>query len=47
MLIFPTWADNKNKVKELINQLLSRNPSGRIGGSFDNLKLHPWFVGFN
>ena len=44
---FPTWVDNKNKVKEFINQLLSKNPANRLGGNFENLKAHPWFVGLN
>ena len=46
-LVFPKWLDNKNKVKEFINQLLAKNPAGRLGGNFDNLKAHPWFVGMN
>ena len=46
-LVFPKWVDNKNKVKEFINQLLAKNPAGRLGGNFDNLKIHPWFVGLN
>jgi cGMP-dependent protein kinase 1 len=44
-LVFPRWADNKNKIKEFINQLLSKNPASRLGGNFDNLKSHPWFMG--
>ncbi|OMJ90315.1 hypothetical protein SteCoe_7339 [Stentor coeruleus] len=46
-LVFPQWVDNKNKVKEFISQLLSKNPSSRLGGSFDKLKSHPWFIGLN
>ncbi|OMJ91623.1 hypothetical protein SteCoe_5769 [Stentor coeruleus] len=46
-LIFPQWIDNKNKVKEFISQLLSKNPASRLGGSFDKLKTHPWFIGLN
>lgn len=46
-LIFPKWLDNKNKVKEFINQLLSSNPANRLGGNFDNLKSNSWFVGFS
>lgn len=46
-LVFPKWVDNKNKVKEFINQLLSKNPASRLGGSFENLKAHSWFVGLN
>ncbi|OMJ95133.1 hypothetical protein SteCoe_1499 [Stentor coeruleus] len=46
-LVYPKWVDNKNHVKEFINQLLSKNPASRIGGNFDNLKNNPWFIGFN
>lgn len=46
-LNFPPESDNKDKVKDLIAQLLSKNPATRIGGSFDNLKIHPWFIGIN
>jgi len=34
--------------KNLINQLLDKNnPSNRLGGSYNNLKNHPFFVGFD
>ena len=46
-LVFPKGVDNKNKVKEFITQLLNKNPANRLGGNFDNLKAHPWFVGLN
>jgi cGMP-dependent protein kinase len=46
-LIFPKWLDNKNRIKEFINQLLSKNPANRLGGSFENLKANVWFSGFN
>ena len=46
-LVFPQWVDNKYKIKELINQLLSKNPASRLGGNFEKLKSHPWFLGFN
>ncbi|OMJ74577.1 hypothetical protein SteCoe_26476 [Stentor coeruleus] len=46
-LVFPQWIDNKNKVKEFISQLLSKNPASRLSGSFDKLKSHPWFIGLN
>ena len=46
-LIFPKWLDNKNRVKEFINQLLSKNPANRLGGSFENLKANVWFSGMN
>ena len=46
-LIFPKWLDNKNRIKEFINQLLSKNPANRLGGSFENLKANVWFSGMN
>lgn len=46
-LNFPKWLDNKNRVKEFISQLLSKNPANRLGGSFENLKANVWFSGFN
>ena len=46
-LVFPKWVDNKNKVKEFINQLLSKNPAIRTSGSIDGFKAHSWFMGFN
>jgi cGMP-dependent protein kinase len=46
-LIFPQWIDNKNKVKEFISQLLSKNPASRLRGSFEKLKSHQWFIGLN
>jgi cGMP-dependent protein kinase len=46
-LVFPKWVDNKNKVKEFINQLLSKNPAVRTAGSIENFKANPWFIGFN
>jgi hypothetical protein len=34
--------------KNLIAQLLDKtNPSNRLGGSFQNLKSHPFFAGFD
>jgi hypothetical protein len=34
--------------KNLINQLLDKNnPNNRLGGSFDNLKKHEFFNGFD
>ena len=34
--------------KSLICQLLDKNnPSGRLGGSYNNLKNHPFFAGFD
>ena len=46
-LEYPRWADKQEKSKEIINQLLSKNPAKRLGGSFDNIKSHPWFSGFD
>lgn len=46
-LVFPQWVDNKNKVKEFISQLLSKNSASRLGGSFEKFKAHPWFIGLN
>ena len=31
----------------MITQLLSKNPSKRLGGSFDNIKAHGWFSGLD
>lgn len=33
--------------RRLMNQLLSKNPDVRLGGSFMNLKLDPWFYNFD
>lgn len=44
-LKFPEFLHDK-KAKKLIEQLLSHNPSQRHGGSFENLKRHPWFSDF-
>lgn len=44
---FPQNADNKDKIKDLLTQLLSKNPAARLGGTFENLKSHPWFIGIN
>ena len=34
--------------KSLISQLLDKhNPANRLGGSYQNLKNHPFFSGFN
>lgn len=41
-LKFPEFINDK-KAKKLIEQLLSHNPEQRHGGSFANLKTHPWF----
>jgi cGMP-dependent protein kinase len=46
-LVFPQWVDNKNKVKEFVGQLLSKNPASRLGGSFEKFKSNAWFIGLN
>ena len=46
-LKFPQWVDNKNKIKEFISQLLSKNPSNRLGGNFEKLRTHTWLIGIN
>lgn len=45
-LRFPEFINDK-KAKKLIEQLLNHNPEQRHGGSFANLKAHPWFEDFN
>jgi cGMP-dependent protein kinase 1 len=46
-LIYPNFVDAKMPCKPLIEQLLSKNPVLRNGGSADTLKSHPWFNGMN
>ena len=46
-LNFPPNSENKDKVKDLLAQLLNKNPAVRLGGSFENLKSHTWFIGIN
>lgn len=41
---FPENADNKDKIKDLISQLLSKNPGSRLAGGFESIKSHPWFI---
>ena len=38
---------NGNIYKQFIQQLLSVNPSARLGGSMEKLKSHRWFRNFN
>lgn len=46
-LIYPPYFKNKNAQK-IINQLLDRNPNARMGGdSYNSLKAHIWFDGFD
>ncbi|CAG9331746.1 unnamed protein product [Blepharisma stoltei] len=46
-LIYPAFVDPRMPSKPIIEQLLSKNPAMRTGGSIENLKAHPWFNGFN
>ena len=46
-LVYPSFADPRMPSKAVIEQLLSKNPAMRTGGSVSNLKNHPWFHGFN
>ncbi|OMJ91346.1 hypothetical protein SteCoe_6141 [Stentor coeruleus] len=40
-ITYPGYAKPTNELKSFIEQLLSKNPASRSGGSIDNLKLHP------
>lgn len=42
-LIYPSSVDSMFPARQLIEQLLSKSPAMRLGGTFDNLKAHPWF----
>ena len=44
---FPRWSDKKSKAKEFISQMLCTNPAKRLGGGFENTKMHPWFLGLD
>ncbi|OMJ70240.1 hypothetical protein SteCoe_31838 [Stentor coeruleus] len=46
-LEFPRWSDKKNKSRDFISQMLNSNPAKRLGGSFENIKQHPWFFGLD
>mmetsp|Transcript_26535 Transcript_26535/g.26188 ORF Transcript_26535/g.26188 Transcript_26535/m.26188 type:complete len:143 (-) Transcript_26535:65-493(-) len=46
-LIYPSFVDLRMPSKPIIEQLLSKNPAMRTGGSIENLKNHPWFNGYN
>jgi cGMP-dependent protein kinase len=46
-LVYPSWVDKKLPAKPMIEQLLSKNPAMRTGGSIENLKKHAWFHGFD
>lgn len=44
---YPKGSDNKDKVKDLINQLINKNPENRLVGGFDAIRAHPWFISIN
>lgn len=46
-LTFPQWVENNSAAQHLIEQLLSPNPSLRIGGTSEAIYCHPWFMGLN
>lgn len=46
-LDFPVWGDKNSKSKDIISQLLSKNPAKRLLGGFERIKTHPWFNGFD
>ena len=46
-LVYPSFVDPRMPSKPMIEQLISKNPAMRTGGSVNNLKNHPWFHGFN
>ena len=46
-LKFPEDSDNKDKIKDLISQLISKNSASRLNGGLETLKNHPWFISIN
>ena len=46
-LDFPAWTDKNLKSREVITQLLSKNPAKRLLGGFERFKSLPWFNGFD
>ena len=46
-LVYPNFIDSKELPKSMIEQLLSKSPAMRTGGSGGSLKNHPWFIGFD
>jgi cGMP-dependent protein kinase 1 len=46
-LVYPSFVDQRMPAKPLIEQLLSKNPVLRNGGSVENLKAHQWFQSIN
>jgi cGMP-dependent protein kinase 1 len=46
-LTFPNYLTLKSDTKAMIEQLTSKNPVSRNGGSVQNLKSNPWFSTIN
>jgi cGMP-dependent protein kinase len=46
-LIYPNFIDPRIPAKSMIEQLLSKNPALRTGGTIENLLKHPWFQGLD
>lgn len=46
-LHYPNYIKPPFPSQAIIEQLLSKNPASRLGGSVDKLKIHRWFKGFN
>ena len=46
-LVYPSYIEIKMSAKPIIEQLLSKNPVLRNGGSVENLKGNAWFNGLN
>jgi cGMP-dependent protein kinase len=46
-LRYPRLPTSMNNVKSIINQLLNKNPSHRMGSGFEKLKTSPWFSMFS
>jgi len=45
-VVYPAYFEAGFPARPLVEQLLSKNPAMRLGSSFENLKNHPWFEGF-
>lgn len=46
-IVYPGYTDICSNAKKMIEQFLSKNPALRIGGGVENIKMHPWFNGFD
>ena len=46
---FPIWLKISDEAKDIIKQLLTKNPKNRIGvvQGWEEIKNHSWFKGFN